>query len=317
MNKMKCLVTGGSGFIGSHVVDLLLKENYDVVVVDNFSTGNLSNLQHHNPFSNSRLSCRRADFTDYAILQKVRNGDFDFVFHLAATASVPYSVKSPVNTNDNNVTKSLLLLEACRTGKVKKFIFSSSSSVYGNSSFFPTTEETVKQPLSPYALQKSVIEDYCKLYQQLYGLESICLRYFNVFGPRQSGSGPYANVISSWCESGIKTGRIRLDGKGEASRDFVSVQDVAKANLLAANSNVKFGCYNVGSGKSLNIAQILTWFKSVYENIEVVDAPARAGDPLFTQADISLTKNELGFISSEVDFLALNETFKWYKENIK
>ena len=308
------LVTGGYGFIGSHVVDELVKNNYNVTVVDNMSTGKLSNLSHIN---NLKVNLIQDEFDSMRILSMVRDGKFYYVMHLAANASVPFSVERPVETNNNNVTKTLLLLEACRVGKIKKFVFSSSSSVYGNNVVFPTAEDSKKNPISPYALQKSIIEEYCKLYYELYGLKSVCLRYFNVFGPRQAGSGPYANVISSWCEKAIKHNEIRVDGEGKAFRDFIHVHDVAKANLLAANSEIPFGCYNIGSGQTIQISEILKVFQQVFSSVKVVNAPQRQGDPERTQAEITLAKQYLGFSPSFVTKDTFISTFNWYKGNVK
>lgn len=310
------LVTGGCGFIGSHVVDLLLEKGYNVTVVDNLDTGKLVNLEHLKPYQNPQLKLCITEFDSDRILNQVKNGMYEYVLHLAAKASVPFSVDNPYRSNDVNVTKTLSLLEACKAGKVKKFVFSSSSSVYGDAGVFPTKESTVKNPMSPYALQKSVIEDYCKLFNSLYGIESVCLRYFNVFGPRQAGSGPYANVVSSWCENGIKHKKIRLDGKGEATRDFVYVKDVAYANLLAMTSNLKHTSINIGSGSSVAIKDILTTFQEHFD-VQVTDAPARLGDPLHTLADVSLAKTLLGFEPTKVTSDLFCETFDWYKENVK
>ena len=315
---MKCLVTGGCGFIGSHLVDLLLKEGFHVVAVDDLSTGKINNLQGNNPFSNPNLECRRTDFADFTFLQEIRRGTFDWVFHLAAMASVPYSVEHPVDTNNNNVSKTLALLEACRVGKVKKFVFSSSSAVYGDSKKVPTPESEPRNPESPYALQKAMVEDYCKLYSKLYGFQSICLRYFNVFGPRQAGSGPYANVISSWCVNGIRNKRIRLDGDGSAQRDFVYVGDVARANLLAAKSEIEFGCYNVGSGNPYSIKHILGIFLREFGDIDIDRAPQRLGDVSYTEASTYLASEKIKHMPSARFFEDdLVDTFNWYKENVK
>lgn len=308
------LVTGGYGFIGSHVVDEFVKNNYNVTVVDNMSTGKLYNLCN---IDNVKVNLVQDEFDSMRILSMVRDGKFDYIMHLAANASVPFSVERPVETNNNNVTKTLLLLEACRVGKIKKFVFSSSSSVYGNNVVFPTTEDSKKNPISPYALQKSIIEEYCKLYYELYGLKSVCLRYFNVFGPRQAGSGPYANVISSWCEKAIKHNEIRVDGEGKAFRDFVHVHDVAKANLLAANSDILFGCYNIGSGQTIRISEILKYFLQVFSKVKIINSPQRQGDPERTQAEMTLTKQHLGFSPSFVDKDTFVNVFNWYKENVK
>lgn len=323
------LVTGGYGFIGSHVVDLLVEKNYHVTVTDNLSTGKLQNLMHldvyntmkysmrHTPVYdvNKKLSIYINEFDSINVLSDIQNQKFDYVLHLAAKASVPYSVDKPVETNNVNVTKTLRLLDACKVGKVKKVVFSSSSAVYGDCSTFPTKESCVKNPMSPYALQKSIIEDYCKLYYNLYGLETVCLRYFNVFGPRQAGSGPYANVVSSWCENALKNNKIRLDGDGNVSRDFVFVKDVANANLLAMESNIKQECINIGSGTSMKIKDVLAVFKNHFD-VQVINAPSRLGDPLCTLADIELAKELLGFEPTKVTADVFSEIFHWYKENV-
>jgi UDP-glucose 4-epimerase len=311
------LITGGYGFIGSHVVDTFLNKGYSVTVIDNLNTGKLQNLQHLNPHNNPMLEVQVDDFANYKTLMAIRGGKYQYVLHLAANASVPFSVDKPVESNDNNVSKTLLLLDACKVGGIKKFVFSSSSAVYGDPKTFPTNELSTKNPMSPYALQKGIIEDYCKLYNELYGLQCVCLRYFNVFGPRQAGSGPYANVISSWCEKGIRNKQIRLDGEGKAYRDFVYVGDVAQSNLLAVTSNTKFGCYNIGSGTSIQIFELLKYFQTYFGNVEVVHAPTRIGDPLRTQADISVARAEIGFSPSPVTEDMFYNTFKWYKENVK
>lgn len=314
----RVLVTGGYGFIGSHVVDAFLNKGYHVTVVDNLDTGKLKNLEHLNPHSNSKLEVYVDDFVGFKTLTEVRSGKYQYVLHLAAKASVPFSVDKPVESNDNNVSKTLALLEACKVGNVRKFVFSSSSAVYGDPKTFPTNERSIKNPMSPYALQKSIIEDYCKLYNELYGLKVICLRYFNVFGPRQAGSGPYANVISSWCEKGIRENKIRLDGGGKAYRDFVHVYDVANANTLAVeNESIEFGCYNIGSGKSVRISEILEYFKNCFQTVDIAEAQARVGDPIKTQADVALAEQTLGFIPTDVTAEAFYKTFDWYKENIK
>ena len=311
------LVTGGAGFIGSHLVDKILNDTeYNIVVVDNFSTGNYYNIQHN--IKNPRVKLRVEDFTSIGILQAIADNKFEYVFHLAASASVPYSIKNPVNTNTNNVTKTLALLDSCRYGKVKKFIFSSSSAIYGDAKKVPTPESEPKSPNSPYALQKAVIEDYCELYNKLYGFQSVCLRYFNVFGPRQSGSGPYANVISSWCENGIRNKRIRLDGDGSAQRDFVYVRDVARANLLAAKSEIEFGCYNVGSGNTYSIKHILGIFLREFGGVNIDRAPQRLGDVSYTEAETYLASEKIDYMPSNRFFEHdLVDTFNWYKENIK
>jgi len=199
--NMKIMVTGGAGFIGSNLVNRSIKEGLNVKIVDDLSNGNKHFLST-TALNNLMVS----DFASDEVLSEIRYGGYDAVIHLAAVPRVSYSVEHPLETNDTNVSKTLRLMEACR-GNVRRFVFASSSSVYGDSKSLPTSEDDDKRPNSPYALQKSIIEDYLKLYHKLYGLDSASLRFFNVFGPNQLGDSPYSTAISAWLTA-IKNGNL-------------------------------------------------------------------------------------------------------------
>lgn len=318
---MKVLITGVAGFIGSNMLDLLLeKTDFEIVGIDNLSAGNKiyndiivpSSLKHKERFSFINGNIRNICLAEWCeILENI-----DIVFHFAATPSVPYSVDNPIETNKNNVSNSLVLLEWCKLNNVKKFVFSSSSSMYGNVKNFPTKETEELSPLSPYALQKKIIEEYCKMYSNLYGIDTVCLRYFNVYGENQYAENAYSTAICAWSKSFAEQTSIRLDGDGTQSRDFVYVKDVCLANYLVGTSEKKFNgeVFNVGSGENVSLLQI----KEILENVsefkpEIIFKPTRVGDVYKTHADISKLK-ELGFKPSSTTREGVEKTFKWYKE---
>lgn len=289
----KAWVTGGGGFIGSHLVDRLVRENYDeVIVVDDFSSGDPKNLAA----SHGLVRLYAEDFASERMLKLLAEEKPDVVFHLAARPRVAYSVEHPAETNEVNVQKSLGLLEACRAAHVRRFVFSSSSSVYGGAGVLPTPETYPKDPKSPYALQKSVIEDYCRMFSSLYDMDTVCLRYFNVFGPRAKGDGAYATAVSAWI-SAIKSGKpARSDGDGTQSRDMCYVANVVDANIRAARSVYKF-CgekFNVACQDKVTNNEILDFLKKRFE-FTIVRAPERQGDVKHTCADITRAKMILGY----------------------
>jgi len=294
----KILVTGAAGFIGSHIVNRLLDEGYDVVGIDNLSNGVLTNVAETNR-ANSAKDMREFVLNDFAsefILERIRAQEFDVVCHQAALPRVSYSVEHPSETNDINVGGTVRLLDACK-GNIKRFIFASSSSVYGDTDVLPTSEKLPKNPKSPYALQKSIIEDYCQLFYRLYELESVCLRYFNVFGPRAKGEGAYATAVAAWLYA-LKHGtHLRSDGDGEQSRDLCYIDNVVQANLAAITSNVCLNgsVYNIACNDRTTNNEILEYLKKRFKNLEIVHAPERAGDVKHTQADISAARKDLGY----------------------
>lgn len=315
-----CLITGCCGFIGSHLSELLLAQGWRVDGVDNLSTGKYENIEE--VAKNDLFTFFECDFNHPVILETISSGLYDYVFHLAATASVPKTVAEPFLSNENNVTLSLALLETIRSieGKKPRFIFSSSSAVYGDCYIFPTNETTVKHPISPYALQKSVIEDYCEIYSNLYGLETVSLRYFNVYGTKQNGKGAYANVISSWLTKWFKGQEICLMfGDGSQQRDFVHVFDVCKANVLAAISPLvgKGEKINVCSAEQQSVSFIKEYIQTHEPNFDVLERPARKGDVMITHGTYDLASELLGYYP-EVDFYSgMDETIEWYRKNVK
>lgn len=306
----RILVTGAAGFIGSHVSQRVADAGIEVHGVDDMSNGHLEFVQ-------PAVTLRIADFIHDSVIADIKAGDYDAVIHLAAVPRVSYSVEHPVETNDVNVSKTLKLMEACR-GNVKRFVFASSSSVYGGADELPTHESSRKNPQSPYALQKSIIEDYLAMYGKLYGFDAIALRFFNVFGPRALGSSPYATAVSAWLTA-IKNGKpMRSDGDGSQSRDMCYVDNVAEACYRAATVEGTFTSgtrLNVACGDRTTNKEIRDFLMSRYEGASYVDAPWRAGDVMHTQADISEAKKVLGYEPLVRFWDGLERTCEWYDEN--
>lgn len=308
----KALVTGGAGFIGSHLVDRLLSENWNVCLVDDLSGG-------HREFVNPQLHTDNVILEDFAssrVLDRVRSGQYDYVFHLAAVPRVSYSVDHPLESHDTNVTKTLQLLDAAK-GNVKRFVFASSSSVYGGADILPTSELYPKSPKSPYALQKSIVEDYLKQYWMHYGLDSVALRFFNVFGPRQLGGSPYSTAVSSWLTS-IKRGiSMRSDGDGSQTRDVCYVENVTDACFRAAihSASLEAACFNVACGERISNAEILKKLVERYPESTWHDAPWRAGDVMHTQADLTYINQKLGYAPLFKFWEGLEKTIEWYDTN--
>jgi len=262
---MNVIVTGGAGFIGSNVVDKALERGYNIKIIDNLSTGFKSNLNKHCEFI-------QADICDYESIEKHFRG-IDYVFHLAALPRVEPSIHDPLPYNKVNVEGTLSVLDACKNNDIERVVFSSSSSIYGECGDTPVNEEYRKEPLSPYALQKLVCEEYFKLYSKLHGVNSACLRYFNVYGKRQPQIGSYVPVIGIFFNQLANGEPLTVTGDGQQVRDFVNVSDVAEANLLAAESGLKgYNYFNIGSGKNykiFDIAQRICYnIKHIKERVE-------------------------------------------------
>lgn len=259
---MKTLVTGGAGFIGSHIVDLLIESGHEVVVLDNLSSGKLENLNKKAAFINIDLLSDQISWND-GRSQYFEN--VDTVFHAAAMPRVQPSIVDPINSNIQNVDATLKVLECCRKSGVRRLVFSSSSSVYGDAEKIPTDETCPVNPMSPYALQKLIGEQYCKLYSSIYELETVCLRYFNVYGERMSSDDlTYSTVISIFKKQKEQGVALTINGTGEQRRDFTYVKDVAKMNLIAMNSSElgKGEIINVGSGINYSVKDIADAFDS-------------------------------------------------------
>lgn len=308
---IKVLVTGGLGFIGSNLVDRLSKE-YQVTVVDNLSSA-------RNDFeafieSHPEVEFIKTCFSDKKILKRISGKEFDYVFHVAAVPRVSYSVENPYTTTEENLSKTVMLLESCKKS-IKRFIFSSSSSVYGDAKVLPTKTTAIKSPQSPYAWQKSSIEDVLSIFKDLYGLDSVCLRYFNVFGPGQFGDSPYSTAISAWCDA-IKNGKkLRSDGTGEQSRDLCYIDNVVEANILSMlyEESLEARAFNVACGDRISNNQILKYLKNRYPKIEIYSAPKRPGDVMHTQADIGDTTEILNYNNYISFWEGLERTINWWK----
>ncbi len=224
------LVTGGAGFIGLNIVEELLKRRQKVCVLDNFSTGKRENIL---PFLD-KIELIEGDIRDYRVVRETVD-EVDFILHQAALPSVPRSIKDPITTNEVNVSGTLNILDAAKNAGVKRIVYASSSSVYGNSEILPKSEDMSPEPISPYAVSKLAGEKYCKVFSEVYGLETVILRYFNVFGPRQDPNSQYSGVIAKFTDAFLNNKPLAVYGDGEQSRDFTFVDDVVKANLLAIN----------------------------------------------------------------------------------
>lgn len=292
---MNVLVTGGAGFIGSNVVDAALAKGWSVKIIDNLSTGFKKNINSNCEFIN-------ADICDYDSIEQHFKG-IDVVFHLAAWPRVQPSIDDPLPYNKVNIEGTLSVLDACKNHEVKKVVFSSSSSVYGECGDEPVNEEYRKQPLSPYALQKLVCEEYFKLYHTLFGINSVCLRYFNVYGKRQPEIGSYVPVVGIFFKQ-LKEGKpLTVTGDGEQARDFVNVLDVADANIKAAESDLSgYNFFNVGAGKNYKIIDIA---KKVCYNIEHIE---KRIEPKNTIADIQK-------INKVLDWECRIDLMEWIGEN--
>lgn len=283
---MKALVTGGAGFIGSNLVDQLIEEGHEVRIVDNMSNGKEENI-------NEKAECHKLDIRDN--LDEVFEG-IDVVFHLAAMARVQPSIEDPISFNDVNVNGTLNLLEHCRKHGVKRFIFSSSSSVYGNPpervqlGHIGLREHDPVKPMSPYGLQKLVGEQYCKLYSMIHGMETICLRYFNVYGERQSTEGAYKLVMGIFAEQKRNGEPLTIVGDGEQRRDFTYVKDVVEANICCAVAEFEgHYVFNVGNGNNRSVNQIADLFGGPTVNVEP------RIEPRATLADTSRIRSALGW----------------------
>jgi len=313
---MICLVSGGAGFIGSHIVDKLLSLKNIVIVLDNFSSGKEENLKEH--IDNINLKIIKRDIRENVkdIFSKYK---IDAVFHLAAITSVPYSIENPKETNRTNVNGTINLLECCRRFGVKRFIFSSSCAVYGNQSTLPFVESMNPNPLSPYALSKLIGEQQCKLFTSLYGLECINLRYFNVYGPRQNPDGDYSSLIPKFIRLLKESKTPKINGSGEQTRDFVFVSDIVNANLSALNTNNKtcFGeSFNIGSATKISVNEVTKNIILLSEkNISPIYGPSLI-EPKDALADISKAKSILNWEPNYKFEQGLKETFNFLSNPI-
>jgi nucleoside-diphosphate-sugar epimerase len=304
------LVTGGAGFIGSHIVETLVKKKHFVRILDNFSSGRRENLLG----VINKVELIKGDIRSPETCLKVTRG-IDFVLHQAALRSVPKSMKDPQVYNEVNINGTVNMLEASLKNKVKRFVFASSSSVYGDTKHFPEKEDFFPRPISPYALTKLTGEHYCRMFSYHYGLPTVSLRYFNVFGPRQSLDNEYAVVIPKFINCILNDKEPPVYGNGGQSRDFTYIDNVVKANILAAGrGGPDAKVFNVGCGRNYsNLELVRLLNKIMRKNIKPAFLKPRAGDVLKTVADISNITKGLGY-RPEVDFIkGLELTIKYFK----
>lgn len=305
----KCLITGGCGFIGSHIADALVARGDDVAILDDLSTGHISNIDQ----SKDRIKLIRGTILDAEAVRKAMQG-VEVVFHEAALASVPRSVADPLATHHACATGTINVLDQARRAGVRRLVYAASSSAYGNSSWAPARESDQTQPLSPYAAAKLAGEQYCQSFYQSYGLETVCLRYFNVFGPRQDPDGPYAAVIPAFILKMQSGQQPVIFGDGKQSRDFTYIANVVAGNLAAASAKGVAGkVYNVATGRSYSLLDLVAGLNRILErDIEPDFQPARVGDVRDSLADISQAQSDLGYVPV-VDFQeGLRRTVEFY-----
>lgn len=313
MNSKAVAVTGGAGFIGSHLAEGLLKRRYKVIILDDLSTGKLENIRMLIKGEESRNSVEfvHGSITDLPLLKKVFQG-IDYVFHQAAIPSVPRSIENPGATHEANITGTLNVLLAARDNGVKKVIYASSSSVYGDTPTLPKKEDMSPNPQSPYAITKLAGEYYCQVFHQVYGLPTVCLRYFNVYGPRQDPNSQYAAVIPRFIRKVLDNRPPIIFGDGEQTRDFTYIKDVVDANILAAESDAT-GVYNIGRGERVSINRLAELvIKLVGNSVKLVHEEPRPGDIKHSLADISKAR-QFGYNSKYNLEEGLRETIGSFK----
>ncbi|MFA5792093.1 MAG: SDR family oxidoreductase [Candidatus Paceibacterota bacterium] len=288
----RILLTGGAGFIGSHLAEEFLLKNYSVRIIDNFSTGNRNNIKNilHD------VELIEGDIRDYPTVSRAMK-DIDIVVHQAALPSVPRSINDPITTNEVNVKGTLNLLWAAVEGKVNKFLFASSSSIYGNSKELLKHESICPSPLSPYAVSKLAGENYCKVFSNTYGIQTVCLRYFNVFGPRQDPNSQYSAVIPKFINILMNNKQPTIFGDGLQSRDFTFVKNIVKANLLAIeNASEKNLIMNCACNRQVSLNDLVKELNQILnKNIEHVYEKERIGDVKHSFADISLAREKISY----------------------
>jgi len=305
------LVTGGAGFIGSHLAEELVRRGETVRVVDNLSTGKRQNLSHV-----PKVEFIEGDLADLDVARRVVKG-IDYVLHQAAIPSVPRSVEDPITSNRANIDASLNVLVAARDAGVKRLVYAGSSSAYGNTPTLPKVETMAPAPLSPYALQKLVAEQYCQMFTRLYGLQTVTTRYFNVFGPRQDPSSPYSGVISIFISALCEGRRPTIYGDGEHTRDFTYVANVVDGVLRACTADNASGeVINVATSGRISLNTLFNTVRDlVGSTVEPIYAEPRAGDVKDSQADISKAKRVLGYQPSVTFEAGLAKTVEWYRSS--
>jgi nucleoside-diphosphate-sugar epimerase len=309
----KIVVTGGAGFIGSHLVDRLLNEGFPVTIIDNFDTGQLGNISSHKD-----LQIARGDIRDYALVRHTLKGA-DAVFHEAALASVFLSNQDPLIANEINVTGTLNLLKASSDLGVKRFIYASSAAIYGNARGMRKREEAAPDPTSPYGISKLAAEKYVRIFYELHGLETVSLRYFNVYGPRQrlDKKWAYSNVISIFLDRLLRNMPLTIFGDGKQTRDFVYVKDVVEANILALRNKGAVGeTFNIGTGKKATVNEVARLLKEITNKrgLQNVYTGLRVGDIKQSCADITKAEKILAYRPKFSLKQGLTELVDWYTQ---
>ena len=310
MNNKKVLITGGAGFIGSHLAEELA-ENNEVIVIDNLSTGKLENIKHL--LNDKKIIFKKGDIRDLNFLKNEFEGA-DYIFHQAAVVSVPKSVEDPVSTNEVNVNGTLNVLIAAKNCDAKKVVFASSCAVYGDNPDLPLKEDMLPRPLSPYAASKLACECYCQVFAEVYGLPTVSLRYFNVYGPRQDANSDYAAVIPKFIARVLENKPPIIYGDGNQTRDFIFVKDIVRANITAAESSIT-GTFNIASGKATSIEELaMQIIKTAGKNEDMkpIHEKPRAGDIKHSSADISKAKEKLNFQPEYSLEEGLEEIVEWF-----
>jgi nucleoside-diphosphate-sugar epimerase len=313
MPQSSYLVTGGAGFIGSHLVEALLRRGHRVRVLDNLSTGKRSNLAHC-----AGVEFVFGDCADQDAAHRAARG-MDYVLHQAALASVPRSVKDPAKSNRANIDATLSMLIAARDEGVKRLVYAGSSSAYGDTAVLPTHEGTPTAPLSPYALQKLVGEQYCAMFTRLYGLETVTTRYFNVFGPRQDPASPYSGVIALFATALLDNRTPVIYGDGKQSRDFTYVANVVDGVLRACETPAASGAVvNVATGGRVSLNQLLLMMNRIVgTKLQPIYREPRVGDVRDSQADITRARTLLGYTPLVTCEEGLRYTLAWYRDELK
>ena len=318
---MRFVVTGGAGFIGSNTVDELVRRGHGVVVLDDLSSGKEENLAE----IRNKITLIKGSITDIEVVRKAMH-EAEYVLHLAARTSVPKSVKDPIETNRVNVDGTLNVLVAARDAKVSRLVYASSSAVYGDEPSLPAVEDRTGKPLSPYAASKAMNETYATAFANAYGFASIGLRYFNVFGPRQSPSGAYAAVIPLWIAALLRREPVHINGDGETSRDFCFVENVVQANLLAAttpNPEAVNQAYNIALGERTTLKELFRFLQnglrkrdSMLPEQQPLYRDFRPGDVRHSLADISKAQRLLGYAPAYRIQAGLDLALDWYRKSL-
>ena len=321
---MKILITGGAGFIGSNLCDYFIQKGNEVICLDNFATGHLHNL--NGVINNLNFTLIEGDIRNIEDCKKAVQG-VDYVLHQAALGSVPRSINDPITTNEVNVSGFLNMLTVSRDAKVKRFVYAASSSTYGDSQELPKVEEVIGKPLSPYAITKYVNELYAEIFSKTYGLETVGLRYFNVFGRKQDPNGAYAAVIPKFVLQYMNYQSPVINGDGNYSRDFTYIDNIIQMNELAmttTNSEAINTVYNTAYGDRTTLAQLaqllknnLAQFDAKISEVEVIHGPNRAGDIPHSLASIEKAKKLLGYNPLYSLQEGLKESVSWYYNNLQ